>query len=1631
MEKNKIFKLVAVGILVSFLLTSAAHAGYKLYFLEESNDAINEQKEVNLASYTGGRDYSTWEDNFNDASKIDPSPPGQGKTQDYLLEDGEVSMKNTYAAWTDSDWTVMKPITLTNSGSSYSICLLKLQIDKDPDMQNNYDDLRFKHEEDPDEYLDYYIVDNTEDPATVWVEMAEIPSGSSTLYMFYGNPSATSDSDIGIFSNWNKAQGSDIKITNHLATEGTWDPDVCYGDGEFLVAWEEGKVTPIQQEIRGRCYYNTGTSAVDEFPIYEGSGFNYHNENPSSAFDGTNYLVTWHRRPNPITDPYNYNIHGAFVTQSGSAYTDFVISGEDELQMDPCITFNTDDDQYFVTWEDFRNGNDHNIYAKRYSTNTGGSQVGSEIAVCTDSGHQSEPWVAYDDVNNQYMVVFEESPTVANGPFSIYYQLFQADGTKIGSKTLVASGSSVDNLFPCVEFNSDAEVYMVSWNEADMPGTRYGDIKGKILDDDGSTLVDIFTIDAGDYIRTDIVPYNENSFFVAYSKPDSLSNCEVLGKYIHSDGSILTSPAIQLSDTNSAPADWVSMDVDEYGKIFVSWEDARDNGASKPDVYGNVWWLVFAGDDVSYSAGSEIDLILESYVTSIEIVPTDFNIWHVFNAVYYDDTITFNILDGSSGSILLSDVTPGSNIHNLGVTASTIRLMAELTRDNPSTTPKLDAWSVQWALNEPPNTPSNPDPYDGETDVDVDSDLSWVGGDPNPSDTVTYDVYFGTTSPPPQVVSGQSGTTYSPGTMDYGTTYYWQIIAWDNHGASTTGPEWDFTTENDPPYTPSSPDPYDGETDVDVDSDLSWAGGDPNPGDTVTYDVYLEANDPTPDVLVSDGQSGTTYDPGTLDANTQYYWQIIAEDNHGATTTGPVWDFTTENNPPYTPSNPDPYDGETGVDVDHDLSWTGGDPDPGDTVTYDVYFEAGDPTPDVLVSDGQSGTTYDPGTMTYGLTYYWQIIAEDNHGATATGPVWDFSTAMNTAPYTPSNPDPYDGETDVDVDSDLSFNGGDPNSGDTVTYDVYLDTVDPPVTYETIGPYPASQTSITYDPGTLTGDTTYYWQIIAWDDHGAQSTGSVWEFTTEYIANNPPYTPYDPDPSNHETDVDIDYDLGWSGGDPDPGDTVTYDVYFGTTSPPGMVVNNQSATNFDPGTLNTGTKYYWKIVAWDNHGAWAASPIWDFTTENDPPYMPSNPDPYDGETGVDVDHDLSWTGGDPNPGDTVTYDVYFGTTSPPPEVSSGQSSTTYDPGTMDYHTTYYWKIIAEDNHGATSTGPEWDFTTENRDPNTPSNPDPYDGETDVDVNHDLSWTCDDPDGDTLHYDIYFGDYSPPPKVEEDWTTTTYDPGSLQGSTVYYWQILAQDDYGGSTNGPIWDFTTEDVANNPPYKPSDPDPYDGETDVGTNIVFSWTGGDPDPGDTVTYDVYFGDYSPPPKVEEDLTTTTYDPGTMAYNTEYFWKIVAWDNNGAYTNGDIWSFTTTDQENHAPDKPDIIPPDGLIPGVIILKAGEDYEFTFQAYDSDNDDIKYIVDWGDGNVEETEFDQSGKAKSLTHSWTQQSILDQITIKVKAEDINGLQGSSASLTFLVIKNRAHSRPTPLINFLHNHPNMFPLFQRILEILGI
>ncbi|MGE4286068.1 MAG: LamG-like jellyroll fold domain-containing protein [Phycisphaerae bacterium] len=102
---------------------------------------------------------------------------------------------------------------------------------------------------------------------------------------------------------------------------------------------------------------------------------------------------------------------------------------------------------------------------------------------------------------------------------------------------------------------------------------------------------------------------------------------------------------------------------------------------------------------------------------------------------------------------------------------------------------------------------------------------------------------------------------------------------------------------------------------------------------------------------------------------------------------------------------------------------------------------------------------------------------------------------------------------------------------------------------------------------------------------------------------------------------------------------------------------------------------------------------------NNGPINIDNLAPANGSTLVDRDSDIEWAINDT---DIATVDVYFGAVSDPNltvdatyQVLTGADATTvsFDPGTLDFDTTYYWKVIGYDAENNMIQGPIGQFTT--------------------------------------------------------------------------------------------------------------------------------------------------------------------------------------------------------------------------------------------------------------------------------------------------------------------------------------------------
>jgi hypothetical protein len=89
-----------------------------------------------------------------------------------------------------------------------------------------------------------------------------------------------------------------------------------------------------------------------------------------------------------------------------------------------------------------------------------------------------------------------------------------------------------------------------------------------------------------------------------------------------------------------------------------------------------------------------------------------------------------------------------------------------------------------------------------------------------------------------------------------------------------------------------------------------------------------------------------------------------------------------------------------------------------------------------------------------------------------------------------------------------------------------------------------------------------------------------------------------------------------------------------------------------------------------------------------PPARAIQPSPANQSNYVSINADLSWAASS----GANSYDVYFGTASPG-DFRGNQVSTSFDPGTLQYSTTYYWRIDSKGTTG-TTLGDVWSFTTQ-------------------------------------------------------------------------------------------------------------------------------------------------------------------------------------------------------------------------------------------------------------------------------------------------------------------------------------------------
>ena len=162
-----------------------------------------------------------------------------------------------------------------------------------------------------------------------------------------------------------------------------------------------------------------------------------------------------------------------------------------------------------------------------------------------------------------------------------------------------------------------------------------------------------------------------------------------------------------------------------------------------------------------------------------------------------------------------------------------------------------------------------------------------------------------------------------------------------------------------------------------------------------------------------------------------------------------------------------------------------------------------------------------------------------------------------------------------------------------------------------------------------------------------------------------------PQPANGATIGTTDVTLSWTVGD----NATQHHVYIGENRDD--VANGTGGTDqgltgeaaFSNYNWELGKTYYWRIDEVEADGVTVhTGAAWSFTISAK---LTSNPAPSNDARLVAPDVTLSWTAGS----GAISHNVYFGTDSDNlPLASEAQTETTYQKESLDYNTTYYWRV---------------------------------------------------------------------------------------------------------------------------------------------------------------------------------------------------------------------------------------------------------------------------------------------------------------------------------------------------------------------
>ncbi len=293
------------------------------------------------------------------------------------------------------------------------------------------------------------------------------------------------------------------------------------------------------------------------------------------------FFVVWAAAPGEESKTFNYSLSGQKISANGELIGETIeILKTDDIVMLSRILYNPNKNQYLVIYcLGLSNFNIHGVIL-----DADGKSAGEHFRIVDAPANQFHYTMAFNSAKDQYFITYNDfRDNIGNA-----YGVILDDTGKIVKNEFMISNSVGHQVNPVVCYNPDDDTYLVNWEDFSAHGddlTPLGtlevmtDISGALLSSDGKIIInDIPMCMDADGINADQrfngISYNSktNSFLISWTDTrNSLQNTGVMGRFAEADG---TMPADDFPLVDAPGAQMISHThyVAEEDKYFIAFE---------------------------------------------------------------------------------------------------------------------------------------------------------------------------------------------------------------------------------------------------------------------------------------------------------------------------------------------------------------------------------------------------------------------------------------------------------------------------------------------------------------------------------------------------------------------------------------------------------------------------------------------------------------------------------------------------------------------------------------------------------------------------------------------------------------------------------------------------------------------------------------------------------------------------------------------------------------------------------------------------------------------------------------------------------------------------------------------------